>query len=152
MIPDLKSLLYKAEAEYLGGAELNIFKSQAFSLEQRLKIYELLRDREIEVWQYIADNIVRKFPEEDELKIEQALQYWIAILRHCTTAMLGENYLYLEDRVLEWLPEQIEVYELKDISINIYNLLSKRLLKIMGSESFAVFQPFWEKTKLVTNS
>ena len=151
MISDLQSLLYKAENEYLATAELNIFKSQAFSLEKRLKIYELLRDRESEVFQYVADALVRKFPEDDKSKIDRALQYWISILRYCSMAMLGENHLYLEYRILEWLPEQIEVYELQDISKTIFSLLSKRLPKIMNSEEFSVLQPFWEQTQKMGN-
>ena len=125
MISDLESILYKAEIEYLEITELNIFNQRALSLERRLKLYELLRDREIEIFEYIAEDLLKNYPQTDELKIALALQYWMSIMRHCCMAMLSNNYLYLENRILAWLPEQIEVDELKNISSTSRIILSK---------------------------
>lgn len=147
MISDLESILYKAEIEYLEITELNIFNQRALSLERRLKLYELLRDREIEIFEYIAEDLLKNYPQTDELKIALALQYWMSIMRHCSMAMLSNNYLYLENRILAWLPEQIEVDELKNISENIYILLSKCLFKILNAEDFYFLKPFLEQTK-----
>jgi hypothetical protein len=147
MIADLESILYKAEATYLEPSDLSIFKSQIFSLEKRLQVYELLRDQETEVFQYIANQLIKDFPELDEFKIKQALQHWILIMRHCGMAMLSDNHLYLQHRILEWLPETIEIHDLKVVEEKLCSLLQKRLQKALGSENFSLLEPFLEQSQ-----
>jgi hypothetical protein len=147
MITDLESILHKAEATYLEQSDLNIFKSQIFSLEKRLQVYELLRERETEVFQYVANQLISNFSELDELKIRKALQHWILVVRHCGMAMLSDNHLYLQYRILEWLSEVIETHDLKVVEEKLYSLLQKRLQKALGSENFSVLEPFLEQSQ-----
>jgi hypothetical protein len=147
MITDLDSLLYKAENKYLEEQDLANLKSQIFSLEKRLKLYEILSQKEVELFQYLANQLINDFPTEEESKIEQALKHWLAVIRYCAMAMLTDNHLYLQHRILEWLPEQIKAHQLQALEKSLFNLLQKRLQKILNSEQFAVFQPFLEQSQ-----
>lgn len=147
MITDLESILYKAEARYLESQELAIFKSQIFSLEKRLQTYEILSSKEADVFQYVANQLVNNFPDVNESKIKKALQHWLLITRHCGMAMLADNHQYLQHRILEWLPEQIEIHNLRVLEENLYVFLEKRLIKILNPEQFSLLEPFLQQSK-----
>jgi hypothetical protein len=147
MITDIDALLYKAEAEYLQQQDLAKFKSQMFSLEQRLKIYELLRENEIEIFQPIANQLLITFPDEDQQKIERALKHWLSVLRYCGMAMLSNNQTYLQHRILEWLPVQIQAHQMESLEHTLFSFLQKRLRKTLSPEQFSLLQPFLEQAK-----
>lgn len=147
MITEINFLIYQAETEYLTQADLGIYKSQILYLEERLKIYELLRAQETDIFQNVAHQIANNFPEEPEAKVESALKHWIMVVRYCGMAMLSNDSNYLQHRILEWLPEQIAAHELQNLEQNLYNYLQKRLKKVLGSEQFGIFQPFLEQSK-----
>ena len=147
MIKDLESILYKAEDRYLDTQDLAIFKSQTFSLEKRLQTYELLRSQETEVFQYVANQLSRNFSDIKEDKICKALHHWLMVTRYCAMAMLADNPEYLQYRILEWLPEQIDVYNLKVLEENVFLFLHKRLKKNLNAEQFSLIEPFLQQAK-----
>ena len=147
MITNLDSLLYQAEEKYLGQKELANFKSQIFSLEKRLQTYEILRAKEADIFEYINSHLANSFPDEPESKLERALKQWLMITRYCGMAMLSENSSYLEQRVLEWLPEQIEAYDLKELEQVLFSYLAKRLKKVLNPEQLAMFQPYLKQAQ-----
>jgi hypothetical protein len=147
MITNIDSLLYQAEEKYLGQQDLAMFKSQIFSLEKRLRTYEILRAKETDIFQYVANHLANNFPNEPESKIERALKHWLTITRYCGMAMLSDNPTYLTQRVLEWLPEQIEAHKLKDLERSLASSLQKRLQKIFTPEQFSLLQPYLEQAQ-----
>ena len=147
MITEIDSQIYRAEAEYLSAKDLGIFKSQVLYLEERLRIYELLRTMETELFQHVANQIVQNFPDESELQVKQAIKHWVLVLRYCAMAMLSDDTQYLQQRILEWLPEQIEARETHELEGHLYSYLYKRLKKAMGTEDFSVIQPYLEQSK-----
>lgn len=147
MITDINSLLYKAEAEYLKEQDLANFKSYIFSLEKRLQTYEILNSQEIEVFQYVANQLSLQCPDEDELKIERALKHWLAVTRYSAMAMLFDNHSYLQQQILTWLPEQIEAHQMKALENQLFSLLYKRLRKSLNQTNFGLLEPFLEQSK-----
>ena len=147
MIPNLDSLLYQAEEKYLEQKDLANFKSQIFALEKRLKTYEIIRAKEADIFEYVNSHLANNFPDESESKIERALRHWLMVTRYCGMAMLSDNSNYLKQRVLEWLPEQIEAYDLKDLEQNLFFYLLKRLKKVLNPEQFIMFQPYLEQAQ-----
>ena len=147
MITNIDSILYQAEEKYLDQQDLAMFKSQIFSLEKRLKAYEILRNKETDIFQYIANHLTNNFPNEPESKIERALKHWVAIARYCGMAMLSDNPTYLTQRILDWLPEQIEAHQLKDLERSLFSFLQKRLQKIFTPEQFSLLQPYLEQAQ-----
>ena len=147
MITEIDSQIYHAEIEYLSSKDLGIFKTQILYLEERLKVYEQLRSQETEVFQHVADQIVQNFPSESEIQVKQALKHWLMILRYCAMAMLANDSSFLQERILAWLPEQIEARQTKKLEKQLYTYLQKRLKKVLGSENFSVIQPYLEQSE-----
>lgn len=149
MITEIDAQIYRAEAEYLSAKDLGIFKSQVLYLEERLRIYELLRSQETELFQHVANQIVQNFPDEPESQVKQALKHWLLILRYCAMAMLSNDSQYLQQRILEWLPEQIEARQTLKLERHLYSCLHKNLKKVMGTEDFSVIQPYLKQSEKV---
>lgn len=149
MITEIDSLIYQAEAEYLAQKDLGIFKSQILYLSERLKIYEQIRDQEAEIFQHVVNQIANNFPDEPESKVKRAVKRWMMILRYCSMAMLANDSQYLEQRILEWLPEQIAAQQMQDLEQNLYGYLYKRLKKSLEENQFSVLKPYLEQSKNV---
>jgi hypothetical protein len=147
MQAELNELLVQAENRYLRTEELLGFKSYAETLAQRLKIYEFLRDREIVIFQPIADQISIIFPQEKQERLEQVLQQWILILRHSAMAMLLNDSEYLQRRVLDWLSGLVQAHDTQPIDTQIYQLLNTRLNELLSPKAMVFIQPFLEQVK-----
>ncbi|MEM6614254.1 MAG: phycobilisome protein [Cyanobacteria bacterium P01_C01_bin.72] len=149
MITDIESLIYQAEAEHLSSKDLGIFKSQILYLEERLQVYEQIRAQEAEIFQHVADQLLHNFPQQSEEKIKRALKHWLLVIRCCAMAMLSNEPLYLEQRILEWLPEQIAAHQMQELEQNLANYLLIRCKKVLGTESFSIIQPYLEQSKTI---
>lgn len=147
MQTELNELLVQAENRYLQTEELQGFKSYAETLAQRLKIYEFLRDREVMIFQPIADQVPQLFPQETEERLEQILQQWILVLRHSAMAMLLNDSEYLQQRVIEWLSGLIKAHNTQSIDHQIYQLLLARLNELLSPKATMFLQPFLEQVK-----
>ena len=144
---ELNELLVQAENRYLQTEELLGFKSYAETLAQRLKIYEFLRDREVVIFQPIADQISIIFPQEKQERLEQVLQQWILILRHSAMAMLLNDSEYLQRRVLDWLSGLVQAHDTQSIDTQVYQLLNTRLNELLSTKALVFIQPFLEQVK-----
>ena len=149
MITEIDSLIYKAEAEYLAQTDLGIFKSQILYLEERLKVYEQLREIETETFEHVATQLINNFPDEPQANVKLALKHWLTIMRYCGMAILSNDSQYLEQRIMDWLPEQIAAYQIQELEQNLYSYLHKRLKKVLGVEQFSILQPYLEQCQKV---
>ena len=147
MQPDLNDLLVQAENRYLQTEELVGFKSYAETLAQRLKIYEFLRDREVTIFQAIADQLINHFPNEKQERLEQALQQWILIIRHASMAMLLNDSTYLQYRLLDWLSGLVKVRDTQTLDTKIYQLLNTRLNELLSPKALVFLKPFLEQVE-----
>lgn len=147
MQTELTELLVQAENRYLQTEELQGFKSYAETLAQRLKIYEFLRDREVVIFQPVADQISVIFPQEKQERLEQVLQQWILILRHSAMAMLLNDSEYLQRRVIDWLSGIVQAHNTQAIDTQVYQLLNTRLNELLSAKAMVFIQPFLEQVK-----
>lgn len=147
MRPDLNELLVQAENRYLQTEELVGFKTYAETLAQRLKIYEFLRDREVTIFQPIADQLLNALPNEKQERLEQALQQWILTLRHIAMAMLLEDSSYLQYRLLDWLSGLVKARDTQLIDTKIHQLLNTRLSELLSPKALAFLKPFMEQVE-----
>ena len=144
---DLKTILYKAEENYLKKPEIIVFQYHVASLAKRLETYECLRDQEITIFQPIAEELVRAYPQENPKLIEKAIKHWLAVMRYCAMAMLLNNPEYLQRRILEWLTEMVQAHQMQSVENTIYNLLLSRLGKVLSQQQLALLQPFLEQAQ-----
>lgn len=142
MYPEIRILLDEAEERYLKLEEIVAYKHHVSSLAQRLQVYELLRDNEIAIFQPIADQLLAAFPQHKQETIERALKNWLGTMRYCAMAMLLNNPMFLQHRLLEWLTDIIQVHQTQGIDTTLYQFLQARLPEILAEEQMALLQPF----------
>ena len=152
MQTDIKTTLYQAETDYLNNKDISLFKSHTANMAKRLEVYKLLRDREIAIFQPIADEVLRIYSAEDPQLVEKALKHWLLIMRYCAMAMLLNNPEYLQKSILEWLTEMVQAYQMQSIENTIHDLLFSHLKKALPSDRFALIQPFLEQTQTILSA
>jgi hypothetical protein len=145
--PELRTLLYDAAGKYLQAAELDRLRVVASSLQARLETYQALRDREITLFQPIADKLLEAFPSENPKLLERALKHWLAVMRYCAMAMLLDNPDFLEHRLLEWLTDIVKTHQMEAIESSLYELLQANLNHELSEPQMALVQPFLEQTR-----
>ena len=137
----LQSLLYTADDHYLSDADLDRFQNNIHSLAQRIETYEILRDRELYILQPAADYLSEEFPSADPKLLERGLVHWINILRYTAMAMLLDSPEFLNQRILEWMPDIIEAYQLQDVEKAFYRLLQAQLKSTLTPEQLDLLKP-----------
>ena len=147
MYNELRTLLYEAETKYLQKPELENFQNCISSLKARLATYECIRDQEIAIFQPIADELMASFADENTQLLEQALKHWLSVLRYCAMAMLLNNPDFLHHRLLEWLTPVVQAHKMEVLEKSIYDLLIKKLKKILTESQFLLIKPFIEQAQ-----
>ncbi|WP_013320491.1 phycobilisome protein [Gloeothece verrucosa] len=147
MQTDLANLFYAAQDHYLSEGEVTTFKEQVEILRRRVEIYECLRDRELEIFQPVANQLSEAFSQENPKTLELALKHWIAVMRYSAMATLLNNPEYLQHRLLEWLTDIISAHSLQEIETYLYEFLKFRLAEILTLEQLALLNPYLELAK-----
>lgn len=147
MHADFESVIYKAETNYLQPPEIEAFKHCLLSLSERLVIYECLRDRELEIFQPVAEQLVASLSGEKLEDLEMALKHWLSILRYCAMAMLMNNPEFLQHRLLEWLTPVIQAHNLGSIEHTLYQCLLSQLKTVLSNQQLSLLQPFLEQAQ-----
>jgi Phycobilisome protein len=145
MHPELEVLLDHAETRFLKTEELAAFKRYAATLAQRLKVYEFLRDKEIAIFQPVANQLQENFPQEKQENLERSLTYWLLAVRHCAMAMLLNDEVFLKQRLEEWLSGMVKAHQSQEIEATIWKLLQARLKEILSEPALAIAQPFLDQ-------
>ncbi|MDJ0661438.1 MAG: phycobilisome protein [Crocosphaera sp.] len=148
MQKDFELLFYEAEDHYLPSSDLNLLKNSANSLKKRLEIYRVLRDQEVPIFQFIADNLVESFPDENTKCLEKGLKHWMSVMRYAAMAMLLNNPDYFRHRILEWLTDIIQAQEMVTIETHIFENLKQGLEEMLSSEQMELLNPFLEQAKI----
>jgi Phycobilisome protein len=147
MHPDLQTLLYKAEAQYLEATEIKLFRHHIGSLSERLATYEILRNQELAIFQAIADQLQTTFPQESPQLLEKCLKQWIAILRYAAMAMLLNNPEFLQWRILEWLTDSVQAHQVQSIEAKLCQLLQVQLKNRLSTEQQGLIQPLIDQAQ-----
>ncbi len=144
MYPELDELADRAEERYLTQQEIETFKQHAASLAQRLELYETLRDRELDIFQPIANRLETTFPEENQMALEQALIHWLSVLRYCAMAMLTNNPAFLRSQLSTWFQGLSQTRSHLAIERELYQCLQNRLQELLSESETAhsLIQPF----------
>lgn len=147
MHPELRTLLYDAEIKYLQTSEVELFRACVTCLQERLQTYECLRDQEIAIFQPIADEILKRFPEKNPELLSQALKHWISVLRYCAMAMLLNNPDFLQYRLIEWLAPLVQAHQMESLEDSLGKLLLSRLEEVLSEQQLALVHPFVEQAR-----
>jgi hypothetical protein len=145
MNAEFQNLINDAEDHYLASENLYQFKQQLSTLSQRLETYELLRDRELEVFQAVADQLQSTFPNLDAQRLNRALEDGLAILRYGAMAMLLNSPTYFQRSLLDCLPERVMAYELEAVEQQLLQFLQVQLSKRIAVAQMSCIQPYLEQ-------
>ncbi|MBW4551524.1 MAG: phycobilisome protein [Aphanocapsa sp. GSE-SYN-MK-11-07L] len=147
MHPDLESLFYKSEENFLEATEIKLFKHHIASLADRLALYECLRDQEVAIFQPVADQLLQAFPQQDPKLLEKSLKQWITVMRYATMAMLLNNPEFLQRRLLEWLTDVIQAHQTQAIEAKLCQLLQARLKEVVPGAQLGLIQPLLDQAQ-----
>ena len=142
MHSDIEPILQAAEDHYLQPEEVAQFQEAIATLAQRLEVYEMLRDQEIEIFEPIVTQLHEAFPDESSQRLERALKHWISVLRYAAMGMLLNNREYLQRRLLEWLTDFVKVHQMETLEDKLYQFLLEQLEERLSSEQVVCVQPF----------
>ncbi|NJN23185.1 MAG: hypothetical protein HC810_00645 [Acaryochloridaceae cyanobacterium RL_2_7] len=142
MNPKLNQYLYLGEEQYLQSSELKEYQSYLSQLEEKVKVYEIVRDKEIFLFKILATELQERYPEERTSLLSESLSQWSLVLKTCCTAMLLDNEKYLEARVENWLKERIKNREVPQIDETLYETLIDILPEILTDIELSFLQPY----------
>jgi hypothetical protein len=141
----LQSLIYAADDHYLSDADLDRCQKDVQSLSERIEAYETIRDRELSILQPAADYLCEEFPNADPKLLERGMVHWLNILRYSSMAMLLNNSEFLSQRILEWMPDMVQAYQLQDIEKALYRCLQTQLKSSLSPEQLGLLKPYLEE-------
>jgi hypothetical protein len=145
MSTELQDLIFSADDHYLSDADLNRFQNELQSLNERLNLYEYIRDHEVALLQPAVDYLVEELSNKDTKVLERAVTHWISILRYAAMAMLQSDAQFLEEHILNWLPDVVDTYELRDVEIALYRFLQAQLKSSLTPQQLDLMQPYLEQ-------
>lgn len=145
MSTELQDLIFAADDHYLSDADLNRFQNELQSLNERLDLYEYIRDHEVTLLQPAVDYLVEELSNKDTKVLERAVTHWISILRYAAMAMLQSDAKFLEEHILNWLPDVVDAYDLRDVEIALYRFLQAQLKSSLTPQQLDLIQPYLEQ-------
>jgi hypothetical protein len=141
MIPKIQELINQAQDRYLASDELGLMESYVSSLPERLKLYKLIRDREIDILQTVADQVPTELPNITDEELETGIKNLILVLRYCSMAMLLNDENFLKERLLNWLEGIMSMRDMRRLNETLYKLLNQLLRQQFSPTQLSLLQP-----------
>lgn len=147
MQTDFEDFFHRSEHHYLEKSEILLFRQHIGILRQRLATYEALRNKEIEIFQAVADQLEQVCPAESSKQLEKTLKHWILVMRYCAFAMLLNNPEFLQHRLLEWLTDIVKTHQIQTLEQTLYEILSDQLTQKLPPRQNELIKPFIQQAQ-----
>ncbi|WP_421655737.1 hypothetical protein [Leptothermofonsia sp. ETS-13] len=141
MHPKIEAIFNEAENRYLTPDELGLISQYVDSLPERLEVYRILRDRELEMMQQVADQLQAAMPGEDITNLERSIKNALLLLRYCAMGMLLDDESFVKDRLLGWLQATLSSYNTQAIDTTLHRLLNQQLSQTLSASQLNLFTP-----------
>ena len=141
MMPKIEELINQAQDRYLASDELGLMESYISSLPDRLKLYKIIRDREINLLQAVADQVSTELPSVTDEDLETGIKNLILVLRYSSMAMLLNDENFLKQRLLNWLEGIMSMHDMRRLNETLYKLLNQKLREQFSPSQLALIQP-----------
>ena len=122
MHPQIETIFDEAEHRYLKPEELGVINQYVNSLPERLDTYRMLRDRELEIMQQVADQLEAALPNETVENLERSLKNALLLLRYSAMGMLLNDEAFVQSRLLSWLMTTISIHNTQAIDTALFPL------------------------------
>jgi hypothetical protein len=141
MVPKIQELINQAQDRYLASDELGLMESYISSLPDRLKLYKLIRDREITILQAVADSVPSELPSITDEDLETGVRNLILVMRYSSMAMLLNDENFLKERLLNWLEGIMSMRDMRRLNETLYKLLNQELRQQLSPTQLTLIQP-----------
>lgn len=141
MQPKIDTLFDEAENRYLKPEELGVISQFVESLPERMETYRIVRDRELEIMQPVADQLQAQLPQENVQLLERSIKNALLTLRYCAMGMLMNDETLLKERLLNWLGQSLEVYDTRAVDTVVFRLLGQRLSQVLTPKQLSLLNP-----------
>lgn len=132
MHPQIEAVFDDPAMRYLQIEELRLVAQYIGSIPERLAAYRSLRDHELEIMQWVVNQLQTEMPQESEEALERSIKHALLMLRHCSMAMLLNEEAIVQERFLDWVQPITEAYNTQAIDSRLYQLLNQRLNQVLG--------------------
>jgi hypothetical protein len=137
----LESIFDNAENRFLKPEELKLLNQYVGSLPDRLQVYRMLRDREIDIMQWVADQLQAAMPQEKTELLERSIKNAVLMLRYCAMGMLMNDDRIVCDRYVAWFSEMSHIYNTEAIDATLYHYLNLKLTQTLDSKAMSLLKP-----------
>lgn len=144
MQSNFEDLMRAAEDHYLQTAEISQFKQQVAALQDRLAVYEAIRDQELVIFQAVADQLDQQTFLNSQTDVEKTLTHWISITRYVAMAMLMDQPEILEAQ-LSWLSPLIGSDEFRSLNQQISEVLLTCLGSVLTQDQIGMIEPYLQQ-------
>ena len=144
MQSDFEDLLRAAEDHYLQNTDINSFKQQVDALQDRLALYEVLRDQELTIFQTVADQLQKETFSNPQAELDKVLTHWISVLRYSAMAMLRNQPEILEHQ-LGWLADVVGDDGFSAVNQKVSRLLNQALDSVLTEDQVTLMQSFLQQ-------
>jgi Phycobilisome protein len=141
MNPQIEAAFDDAENRYLKPDEIGLISQYTTSLPARLETYRSLRDHEMEIMQWVADQLQAEMPIEPVENLERSIKNGLLMLRCCAMAMLLNDESYVQNRFLVWATPMTTVYGSQMVDTTLYGLINHRLGQVLGGDRMNLLNP-----------
>jgi hypothetical protein len=141
MHPQLEAIFDEAENRYLKPEELKFVTQYVSSIPDRVATYRSLRDQELDIVQWVADQLQAQMPKETVENLERSLKHALLMLRYCSMGMLLNDEEFVKARLVDWVSQSVKVYHSQAIDSALYKLLNQRLNQVLGAKAMSFLNP-----------
>jgi len=149
MDSQLETLFDEAESRYLKSEELQVLNQYVSSLPSRIDAYRTLRDRELEIMQWVADQLQVALPNERIENLERSIKNALLVLRYCAMGVLLNDEKFVQDKLQGWVTQAVQVFNTHAIDTALFRLLDQRLASVMSPQQVALLTPQLNRAKAI---
>lgn len=142
MTQAIEALLIEAEGKYLTAEALDPIKTYVKGWPERRSAYQQLRSSEKTIVLDTLKELQRERPTLSPQVLELCKRDLVLALRHCAMAMLLQEEELLQERLIEWLEEQVRLYDLQDLYTALYRLLQQTLKQQLSPGNLELIRPY----------
>jgi hypothetical protein len=138
---EIQELIERAQESYLEAEELDALGTYVESLPERIDLYKLLRDREVDIMQAVADRTEGELPKVTEEDLERGIKNSILVFRYCAMGMLLNDEEFIKVRLLKWLEQIVSQFDMRSLNETLYKSLNHVLKEELSDEQLGLMQP-----------
>ena len=142
MTQAIDSLLIEAEGRYLTPAALDQLKIYVKGWPERRSAYQRLRSLEKTLVLATLKDLQQESPDLSPRVQELCQRDLVLALRHSTLAMLLQEEDLLQERLIDWMEEQVRLYDLQGTYTTLYRLLQQNLKQQLSSSDLELIRPY----------